>query len=120
MRWLQDSAAGLDLSKKSAILFGHGVGSWLLCHYLLQVPLKVASKAPLFAAVIMQLGFCDDLKAAWCASQSEGLFEPMSRYCTRGGKTVLACLNASDVVLLLNVGGDVLAYCSHWVRPFSY
>ncbi len=63
MRWLQDSAAGLDLNKTSAILFGHGVGGWLPCHHLLQGPRKVVLEVPLFAAVIMHSGFCDDVKA---------------------------------------------------------
>ncbi len=62
MRWLQDSAAGLDLDKESAILFGHDVGGRSLCHYLLRLFRSVDKGPPLCVAVIMQSGFCDDIQ----------------------------------------------------------
>ncbi len=120
MRWLQDSAAGLDLSKKSAILVGHGFGGWSLCRHLLQLPNRVDLEVPLFTAVIMQSGFCDDIQDAWRASQSEELFEPIVEKCHGRGMVVFACPSASGVEDILSLGGDILAYCSHWVRSFPH
>jgi carboxylesterase type B len=63
MIWLQDNAAALSLSKVSAILVGHDMGGQPPCHHLVRLPGSVDFKVP-FAAVIMQSGFCDDIKAA--------------------------------------------------------
>ena len=37
MLWIQDNAAGLDPSKASAILVGHGMGRWSPCHHLFRL-----------------------------------------------------------------------------------
>jgi len=66
MRWLQDNAAGIDLNKTSAVLFGHGVGSWSLCYHVLET--TPDSQESLFSAVIMQSGFCDDIQDTWNVS----------------------------------------------------
>ncbi len=68
----------------------------------------------------MQSGFCGDVKAAWCASQSEELFEPIRKYCSGRGKAFPACFSASTVADILGLGGDIFVYCSHWMRPLSH
>ena len=64
MIWLQNNAAGLDPSKVSAILVGHDMGRWSPCYHSHRSPIRKDSKVPLFVAVIMQPGFCDDIQAA--------------------------------------------------------
>ena len=64
MIWLQDNTAALSLSKVSAILVGHDMGRWSPCHHSLRLPIREDFKVPLFVAVIMQPGFCDDIQAA--------------------------------------------------------
>jgi len=75
---------------------------------------------PLFGAVIMQSGFCDDMQDAWHAGQSEELFVPMSINCKARGKAFVACFSDSDVAYILSLGGDTLACCNHWAQPRSH
>ncbi len=115
MIWLQDNAAGLDPNKTSVILFGHSVGGWSPCHHLLQLEQRVAASVPLFVAVIMQSGFCDDIQDAWRAGQSKVLFNPLALDCRVRGVTLVACFSAPDVANISSLAGDILAYCSHWM-----
>ena len=64
MIWLQDNAAALSLSKVSAILVGHDMGRWSPCYHSHRLPIREDAEVPLFVAVIMQPGFCDDIQAA--------------------------------------------------------
>ncbi len=120
MRWLQDSADGLSLNKNSLILFGHDVGDWSPCYHLLQLSHNVALEEPLFAAAIMQSGFCGDIQDAWRASQSDELFEPVRRDCRGSGGAFVACFSAPSVADIVSLAGDILAYRSHWARPFFH
>ena len=119
MRWLQDNALALSLSKVSAILVGHDMGRWSPCYHSHRSPIREDFKVPLFVAVITQPGFCDDIGAAWLARQSDVLLEPIRRDCRGQGEAFLACFSAPEVADILDLGGDILACCSFWAQPFS-
>ena len=102
------------------MLSGHNVGGWSPCRHSFHSQDRVDKEIPLFGAVIMQSGFCDDIKDAWRAGQSEDVVVPISRNCNARGKAFVACFSAPDVGYILSLGGDTLACCNHWARPCSH
>ena len=88
------------------------------CHHLRRLPGGVDFKVP-FAAVIMQSGFCGDIKVAWRASQSDKLLEPIRRDCRGKREAFLECFSVPDVRDILSRGGDIFTCCSLWAQPFS-
>ncbi len=59
LMWLQDNDAGLAVGKMSVALFRHGTESWPLRCHPHQPQHNAAVEPQLFAAVVMQFGFCD-------------------------------------------------------------
>ncbi len=117
--WLQDNAAGLDLNKSVAMLFGHGTDGWSPCNHLLELQPTAKLDEPLFAAVIMQSGSCDGIRDVRRKTQSDELIGSILGVCDSRGNMFVAYFDAFTALDLLSLAGDLLAYCSHWTRQLS-
>ncbi len=66
----------------------------------------------------MQLGFCSDTDDERSQHQSDNILTRCQKFCFGRGDVFHACLVSSSILMFIKIGGNALAYCSHWVSLF--